>query len=155
AFWLRRARRLLPALVLVVAFTVGTARWLLPGQPPAALRTDGLAALTYWANWRMILRGGGDYFTRTADASPLQHTWSLSIEEQFYLLWPLLLVLALRLRRPRVAIVVLALLGTLPALFVTGSTDRVYFGSDTHAGALLAGCALAAALPALARRRRA
>jgi len=160
AFWLRRARRLLPALVLVVAVTVGTARWLLPAQDPAALRADGVAALTYWANWRMILRGGGDYFTRTADASPLQHTWSLAIEEQFYLLWPLLLLLALRAARPRVAIAAVSLAGAAASavaaalLYDPARTDRVYFGTDTRAGALLVGCALAAALPALSRRPR-
>ena len=55
-----------------------------------SLRGDGLAALFYVANWRMILRGG-DYFAQTASPSPLEHTWSLGIEEQFYLAWPLLL----------------------------------------------------------------
>ncbi|WP_344505770.1 acyltransferase family protein [Dactylosporangium maewongense] len=158
-FWLRRARRLLPALLLMVAFVLLTARWLLPAQDPAPLRTDAVAALTYWANWRMADRGG-DYFTETAAASPLQHTWSLAIEEQFYLLWPLLLILALRLPRRRLVIGIGALLGaaasavaaaSLPATDGTDGTDRLYFGTDTRACAPLIGCALAAALPVLTR----
>ena len=89
AFWGRRARRLLPALLLVVVVvTIGgrscSGRWV------RLLRGDGLAALFYVANWRMIF-SGGDYFAQTASPSPLQHTWSLGIEEQFYLVWPLLL----------------------------------------------------------------
>src|SRR6478735_6341905 len=56
----------------------------------ALLLADGIAALLYVANWRMILRGG-DYFAQTAAPSPLEHTWSLGIEEQFYLAWPLVL----------------------------------------------------------------
>ena len=74
-------------------------RDLLPPAEVGALRGDALAALGYVANWRMIYRGG-DYFAATGSPSPLQHTWSLGIEEQFYLLWPLLLVGLLALRRP-------------------------------------------------------
>ncbi|MET7424328.1 acyltransferase family protein [Dactylosporangium sp. NPDC005555] len=155
-FWLRRVRRLLPALTLLVLAVVVAAPSLLPEQDPGALRTDAVAALTYWANWRMVLRGG-DYFTETAAASPLQHTWSLAIEEQFYLLWPVLILFALRARRPR------PLIGALCAAGFVASTvaaavlydplhpGRAYFGSDTRAAALLAGCALAAASAVVAR----
>ncbi|MEV4512601.1 acyltransferase family protein [Dactylosporangium sp. NPDC049525] len=155
-FWARRVRRLLPALILLVVAVVLAGPYLLPEQDPGALRTDAVAALTYWANWRMILRGG-DYFTETAAASPLQHTWSLAIEEQFYLLWPVLILLALRARRPRRMIAVACAAGfaasTVAAavLYDPLRPGRVYFGSDTRAAALLAGCALAAALPVVAR----
>ena len=93
-FWARRARRLLPALLLVIAVVALGARTLLPAEEVRLLRGDGLAALFYVANWRMILRGG-DYFAQTAAPSPLEHTWSLAVEEQFYLVWPLLLVVLL------------------------------------------------------------
>jgi peptidoglycan/LPS O-acetylase OafA/YrhL len=154
AFWLRRARRLLPALLLVIAAVVAAARWLVAAEELAALRADALATLGYVANWRMIYRGGG-YFETTAATSPLQHAWSLGIEEQFYLLWPLA-VLALR---SRLAIGLVAGAGALASTIAAGwlfqpeAPDRAYFGTDTRAAALLIGCATAAALPLLARVR--
>nr|BFE59045.1 acyltransferase family protein [Dactylosporangium thailandense] len=158
AFWRRRARRLLPALVLVVAFVALAGPRLLPEQDPGPLRLDAVSALTYWVNWRMIYRGG-DYFTQTAAASPLQHTWSLGIEEQFYLLWPLLLLIAFSRPRPRRWIGAGCLLGAAGSavaaalLYDPLAPDRVYFGTDTRASALLVGAALAAAPPALLGRR--
>ncbi|MDG6105785.1 acyltransferase family protein [Dactylosporangium aurantiacum] len=155
-FWARRMRRLLPALVVLVCAVVAAGPYLLPEQEPGALRSDAVAALTYWANWRMIARGG-DYFTETAAASPLQHTWSLAIEEQFYLLWPLLILLAVRTRRPRRLIGAVCAAGfaasavAAAVLYDPLHPGRAYFGSDTRAAALLAGCALAAALPVAAR----
>src|SRR5919107_2026204 len=101
AFWARRARRLLPALLLVLAVVLPLSRWAMPPEELAALRADALAALAYVANWRLMDRGGG-YFAETAAPSPLQHTWSLAIEEQFYLVWPLLVV-ALLLATRRIA----------------------------------------------------
>src|SRR5262245_2789208 len=92
AFWLRRARRLLPALFLmlpVVAVTTAIAR---ADQLVATLR-QVLFALLYIANWTTIARGD-DYFQRFTGPGPLDHLWSLAIEEQFYVVWPLL-VLAL------------------------------------------------------------
>jgi len=149
AFWGRRARRLLPALLLVLVAVVTAARYLLSPEELPALRLDALAALGYVANWRMIFRGG-DYFAQTAPASPLQHTWSLGIEEQFYLLWPLLVVGMLRLRHARSALVALCVVGTGAAalwaatLYRPGQDPgRVYYGTDTRAGALLVGCAIA------------
>ena len=103
-FWVRRARRLLPALLLVLVGTVVAAHfWANPGDL-GPLRGDALSALAYVANWRMIYRGS-DYFTQTSAPSALQHTWSLGIEEQFYLLWPLIVValLALLWHRRRAA----------------------------------------------------
>jgi peptidoglycan/LPS O-acetylase OafA/YrhL len=150
-FWGRRARRLLPALLVVLVAVAVVSRYVLSAEELPGLRLDALAALGYVANWRMIFRGG-DYFAQTAPASPLQHTWSLGIEEQFYLLWPLLVVLATLLRRrARAAIVTISLAGIAAStmasvlLYHPGSDPgRVYYGTDTRASALLVGCALAA-----------
>jgi peptidoglycan/LPS O-acetylase OafA/YrhL len=159
-FWARRARRLLPALLLVLVAVAVLARYTLAAEELAALRRDALAALGYVANWRMVYRGG-DYFAQTAAASPLQHTWSLGIEEQFYLAWPLLLVFLFR-RRP--AVLAAAATGVVASGVATASLyrpaadpGRVYYGTDTRAGALLLGCALAAVLadrPVSQRSRR-
>jgi peptidoglycan/LPS O-acetylase OafA/YrhL len=89
AFWGRRARRLLPALLVTVAAVVVTASALLPEDEQGPLRSDAWATLLYFNNWNMMA-GGEDYFAVTADPSWLEHTWSLAIEEQFYFLWPLL-----------------------------------------------------------------
>ena len=150
AFWLRRARRLLPALLVVLLAVVVAFRDLLAAAELAMLRTDALAALAYVANWRMIYRGD-DYFARESAPSPLQHTWSLGIEEQFYLLWPLIVVglLALGPRwRRRGAVLALCLAGAAASaicaalLFDPLAINRAYFGTDARAQALLTGCAL-------------
>jgi peptidoglycan/LPS O-acetylase OafA/YrhL len=155
AFWARRARRLLPALLVVLVVVVVASRWILPTTEIGLLRGDGLAALAYVANWRMIYRGGGDYFAQTAAPSPLQHTWSLGIEEQFYLLWPLALAGLLALRPwhwSRRALLTVSVGGAVASALATAAlydrTDinRAYFGTDTRAQALLAGCALAVLL---------
>jgi peptidoglycan/LPS O-acetylase OafA/YrhL len=153
AFWARRARRLLPALIVLVAAVMAVSPVVLPAAETALVRNDALSALAYLANWRMILRGT-DYFAQTAAPSPLQHTWSLAIEEQFYLLWPLVLLLLLRWipvrRRGLVAVVVTAVLGAVASVAVgwllagTGTDlNRVYFGSDTRAVSILVGVGLA------------
>src|SRR3954470_712631 len=89
-FWIRRARRLMPALLAMLLATVVAGHFLLDSDALGLLRADAYAALAYIANWRMIFRGTG-YVAATAAPSPLQHTWSRGIEEQFYLLWPLLM----------------------------------------------------------------
>ncbi len=151
-FWARRARRLLPALLLTLAAVLAVSRWLLPPEELGRLRGDALAAVGYVANWRLMEQGGG-YFAQTAPPSPLQHTWSLAIEEQFYLLWPLLLIMLLAVRRHmRTVVLVLSLAGVAASatagVLLSGRVDddRLYYGTDTRIGALLAGCALAAAL---------
>ena len=163
-FWIRRARRLLPALVLMV-LTVGIARQLLPHEAVAGLRNDAIAAFLWVANWRFVAQQT-DYFTQGATPSPLQHTWSLGVEEQYYFVWPLLLItvavlLAARARRRwrlvsvgavRFIVFVLATLGTLASaataiVFASDvSLDRVYFGTDTRAQALLIGATASALL---------
>jgi peptidoglycan/LPS O-acetylase OafA/YrhL len=151
AFWGRRARRLLPALLLMVAVVSIGARSLLPPEDVRLLRGDGLATLFYVANWRMIFRGG-DYFAQTAAPSPLQHAWSLGIEEQFYLLWPLLLLAVLAARQPlRRLLVICACAAVISAFAMALVYDaqgpvRAYYGTDTRGGSLLIGAGLAALL---------
>ncbi len=153
AFWGRRARRLLPALCAVlVAVTIG-ARSLLPPEELRLLRGDGLATLFYFGNWRMIFRGG-DYFAQTASPSPLQHMWSLGIEEQFYLVLPVLLIVLLGSRRRGrlrlvFAVCVAGALASAVTLALTYRPDdpgRAYYGTDTRAASLLVGMALAVLL---------
>nr|BFE61475.1 acyltransferase family protein [Dactylosporangium thailandense] len=149
AFWGRRARRLLPALLVVVVAVVVAGRMVLPAPEVTALRWDSLAALLYVANWRMIFRGG-DYFAATAPPSPLQHTWSLGIEEQFYLLWPLLVIALLKARESKAALLTACASGTAMAAWLCAhwyhpdaDPGRAYYGTDSRAGALLLGCGLA------------
>ncbi|MCU1452772.1 MAG: acyltransferase 3, partial [Acidimicrobiales bacterium] len=88
AFWARRVRRLLPALVLVLIAVAAYAAVLAPDVSRRALRGDGLGTLFYVANWRLVL-SHQSYFERFAAPSPLLHTWSLAVEEQWYVVWPL------------------------------------------------------------------
>ncbi len=163
AFWGRRARRLLPALFVMLA-VVGAVSVLLPkvlGSP--GLLGDTLATVGYVANWHFI-SVHTSYFATVANPSPLQHTWTLAIEEQFYLIWPLVLLAlvggfrALRRRsggsgRGRLALVACAAAAgavasavAMAVLTPVGATsvNRAYYGSDTRAQGLLVGAALAA-----------
>lgn len=148
AFWSRRARRLLPAL-LAVLLVLGV--WLAAGGPGLnryTLRADGLAALFYAANWHFI-SVHRSYFAQFSAPSPLEHTWSLAIEEQFYLLWPLLVTGLLALGRRRLTIACTGFLAvasavTMAVLMHPGhDPSRVYFGTDTRAFELLVGAVLA------------
>ena len=163
-FYARRARRLLPAAAVALVVTavvfssLGTTSELLDAR--SAIR----AAALYVANWHFIHQAS-DYFAADIDASPVVHFWSLSVEEQFYLLWPLLLgglfAAARRFGRRRDAVVrgvvvVLGLVSVGAALHLAGSNlNRAYYGTDTRAYQLLAGAALALtpALPRLLGRR--
>src|ERR671911_1471685 len=92
-FWLRRARRLLPALYVLLVTTLAFAVVFLPGEI-AGLRGDVMAALGYVTNWYLIF-GQESYFEAVGRPSLLQHLWSLAVEEQFYLIWPMVLAGAL------------------------------------------------------------
>ena len=157
-FWLRRVRRLFPALILVLlAVAAATALWTDPTQY-RAVRGDALSGLFYVANWRFIL-AGQSYFDLFSAPSPLRHLWSLAIEEQFYLVWPLVLFACFRLaggrdhddaeRRGRRAALGVCLGGiavsaVLMAMwFVPGDPSRVDYGTDTWAQTILVGCVLA------------
>lgn len=164
SFWVRRARRLLPAL-LAVLIAVGIAsHWLVEPVSRGQLREEGVATLAYVANWFSIFRGSG-YWQHTLLPSWLEHTWSLAIEEQFYLLWPLIVTTTWGLWRRgrhrtapdeallRNGVRRLALLawggavasaGLMIVLSLTGaSQDRLYLGTDTRAAAILFGAGLA------------
>src|ERR1700729_3531680 len=160
AFWARRARRLLPALFALVA-AIGV-YYALAGPTKAipGLQGDGIATLLYISNWHQVA-AGTNYFAASGPVSPLQHTWSLAIEEQFYLLGPLLVLAVLALARRRGAterrslqvLLGLSLTGAALAsvetvlLFDGGrGLDRVYYGTDTRATGLLLGASLAIAL---------
>jgi len=152
-FWSRRARRLLPALFLMLAGVAAYAALLAPPSGLARLRGDALATLLYVANWRFAFTHLS-YFEQFGDSSPLTHMWSLGIEEQYYLLWPLALLAGLRLAkgrlRPLLAGTLLAALAsalTMAALYRPGGDpSRLYYGTDTRAQALLLGGALAVVL---------
>jgi peptidoglycan/LPS O-acetylase OafA/YrhL len=148
AFWTRRVRRLLPA-ALAMLVAVLAARRLFDPNSVAGLRGDALAAALWSSNWRFALQGT-DYFALGATPSPLQHTWSLAVEEQFYLLWPLLLIACHAVMRRR--LLALSIAGVTVSVLATfmlasrASPGRIYFGTDTRAQELLAGAALAALL---------
>lgn len=151
-FWIRRARRLLPAMVAMLLFV---ACWLLFIDPSRlqALHGDFLTSLLYVNNWYLILHEAS-YFESFGPPSPIGHMWSLSIEEQFYLLWPVVLVLGIKLvlRRGRLMLWILlcAVTSALAMAFLyEPGTDpsRVYYGTDTRAFGLLIGAALAVIWP--------
>ncbi len=151
-FWARRARRLLPALFVMLFVVLGWVTLLDPGQLPA-LRSDLPAALLYVSNWWFIFHHVS-YFARFGPPSPIGHLWSLAVEEQFYLVWPILVVAGLRFvhRRRARLLLVLALAAAsaveMGVLFVPGGDPtRVYDGTDTRAFALLVGAALAIVWP--------
>jgi peptidoglycan/LPS O-acetylase OafA/YrhL len=146
-FWLRRARRLLPALFTVVAVTSVVAVVFLPDEV-ASLRGDVVSALTYVTNWFFVF-AEQSYFEAIGRPSMVQHLWSLAVEEQFYLLWPLLFVGGMKLfGRTKFAWLTVggafASAALMWVLYTPGADpSRVYYGTDTRASGLLIGCALA------------
>jgi len=151
-FWRRRALRLLPALVLVLV-AISVAVPLLAPDQNWRLGDDLLAALAYVSNWRLIYQHQS-YFQAIGRPPVLQHLWSLAVEEQFYLVWPLVLAVALRAgvtRTRMVRVILVAAVGSaaLMALLYRPADDpsRVYYGTDTRAAALLVGAALAFVWP--------
>jgi peptidoglycan/LPS O-acetylase OafA/YrhL len=145
-FWSRRARRLLPALFITL---IGAAAYdfiVAPTSNLGTLRQEAFAVIAYIQNWDAIS-------TNALVTSPLSHTWSLSIEEQFYLVWPLLFAFLLwRTRRnlSQILVVVIAMVATsaglMAWLYSAQSRDRAFYGTDARAQSLMVGVALALVL---------
>jgi peptidoglycan/LPS O-acetylase OafA/YrhL len=151
AFWGRRFRRLLPAILVLLAIVVVVTWWI--GSPAQldAVHAAGPAALVYLANWHQIAQDSG-YWASFSEASPLTHLWSLGIEEQFYVVWPLVFAVLWRLGRHSerliAAVAGLAALASavlMAVLYTGGDPTRVYMGTDTRAFSILVGVAAATA----------
>ena len=106
-FWLRRARRLLPALFVMLFVVTGWVTLFDRAQLPA-LRSDLLPGIFYYSNWWFIFQHVS-YFAAFGPPSPLGHLWSLAIEEQFYLVWPFLVLAGLKWVRNRRALIAIML----------------------------------------------
>jgi len=152
AFWERRLRRLGPPLWLGVAGVVATAPWWLPASTRDRLLADAATTLAYVSNWRFMSPEYA-YARLFSDPSPLQHSWSLSIETQYYLVFPFALLLCLRRSRAAtpIALLLLAVVAASIAAAVTDPGDadainRVYYGTLARAAEPLAGALLALAL---------
>ncbi|MDQ1481068.1 MAG: hypothetical protein QOI44_1929 [Actinomycetota bacterium] len=163
-FWARRARRLLPALLIVLVFVAIVTVQTIDPWKRAAVRNDGLASLFYVANWRFIAAKQG-YFELFSAPSPLRHMWSLAIEEQFYLVWPLVTYAALRVGRGSLRLLgglciagIAASITAMAFVYRPGDPSRAYYGTDARAHTILIGALLAIVLvrwkPGAAATRR-
>lgn len=166
AFYLRRAKRLTPALALVVAVTaIASSLFLSPFDQQEQAAQTGLGALALVANW-VIAAQTGDYFAADANSNPLLHTWSLSVEEQFYLVFPIALLVAWRagrrFRRPHLAaFALIAILGLASLAMLRGAALGIsadswtlgYYSPFNRAWEFGAGAALAVVAPHLPRTR--
>jgi peptidoglycan/LPS O-acetylase OafA/YrhL len=152
-FYIRRARRLLPALFATLALSAVLVL-LFARDAAFQFRHDAIASVFYVSNWWYIVQDLS-YFEAMGRPPMLQHLWSLAVEEQFYLLWPLVLVFLYK-RRGRPGVGRIALMVSLGSTLLMalgsfiwnvpgpdGDASRLYFGTDTHAMGLLLGAALA------------
>lgn len=152
SFWFRRAKRLLPGmftlLLIVIAFVS-----LFKSSMIGNLKQDSVAAIFYYSNWWYIFHHLS-YFESFANPSILNHFWSLAVEEQFYIIWPILTLLGLKYIKNKDRLFLYTLVGAIVSallmaiLFHPGSDpSRVYYGTDTRAFSLLIGAALALVWP--------
>lgn len=151
-FWMRRLRRLMPGLFFMLGI-ISLYLLLFDRSMLISLKGDILSAVLYFNNWWLIFHQVS-YFESFGPPSPIGHLWSLAIEEQFYLLWPLILILLLRLTPQRSKLVLFTIIGAAASVVAMAfiynvGTDpsRVYYGTDTRAFALLIGAALAIIWP--------
>jgi peptidoglycan/LPS O-acetylase OafA/YrhL len=151
-FYSRRAKRLLPAAAVVLVTTLLLTWWVLPSSRWREIGGDIASAALYAVNWRLAERST-DYLASDSQPSPVQHFWSLAVEEQFYLIWPLLilaagLVVRLTRRDPRsvvgIALAVVALPSFLWSLIATARVPtQAFFVTTTRLWELAIGAALA------------
>ena len=148
-FWIRRFKRLMPALLAVVLASTILGAALYPTGYFPYLVKDALGAIFYVSNWHLV-GSHATYFNSLTAPSILTHTWSLSIEEQFYWAWPLVIYALLRIRRTPLIVTAVAGVGAVVSMILMntgytgiGSTTRLYFGTDTHVEGLLLGAAIA------------
>lgn len=151
-FWVRRSRRLMPAAILTIAAVAVASVWLATPSQRAMFRGDGLAALGEVANWRYFFAGEG-YARQFQAPSPLLHFWSLAIEEQFYLCFPLLVAWRVRrggnVRRSVAGVTAALLAGSVVAVIVWGGSRVAYYNTAVRAAEILVGCLLAVLVPGL------
>lgn len=147
-FWRRRARRLLPALALLV-LTCGSVALIAGGNVLVNLGRQVLGAATFSSNW-LSIANGTSYFSES-NPELFRNLWSLAVEEQFYLVWPLALVALLFIRSTTIRCIIVALLAAGSAFGMAfiylpgGDPTRVYYGTDTHSFGLAIGAVLALA----------
>ena len=151
-FWLRRVRRLFPAIVTVIVVMAAVFAFASP-LLLTKMRPDIIPGLFWFENWWYIFRDLS-YFEAAGAPSPLTHFWSLAIEEQFYLVWPILLLGAFKAgakkKNVRRACLVLAVISAVAMAVMydpAGDPSRVYYGTDTRAFSLLIGAWLSFAWP--------
>ncbi|MFE6169818.1 acyltransferase family protein [Viridibacillus arvi] len=151
-FWIRRFRRLIPALFIMLIL-VGTWITLFQRTFLVGLRSEIVAAVLYVSNWFYIAQDHS-YFTSFAPPSPLQHMWSLAVEEQFYILWPIIMMIGMKVVKNRGTLAIGIFLGALLSailmlvMYEPGvDPSRVYYGTDTRAFSVLIGAALAFVWP--------
>lgn len=151
SFWVRRLRRLVPAFALLT-LVVGSLALLVGGDAQVGLGRQILGAFTYSSNW-LLIWAGNDYFTQTSPEL-MTNFWSLAVEEQFYLFWPVVMVIVFMFtakwwQRALVPGVLgaLSLLAAVVLGLLGASTTRLYYGTDTHLYGLMLGVLLAMMIP--------
>ncbi|WP_020060447.1 acyltransferase family protein [Bacillus sp. 123MFChir2] len=147
-FWLRRVRRLLPGMLVMLVITLA---WITISHSSLLwkMRGDSVAALFYFSNWWYIYHKLS-YFESFGTVSPLNHFWSLAVEEQFYVVWPLIIGLGLSCVKKQSRLTLYIFIGAIASavamamIYEPGADpSRVYYGTDTRAFSLLIGAALA------------
>ncbi|HEX3650529.1 MAG TPA: acyltransferase family protein [Pseudonocardiaceae bacterium] len=144
-FYARRIRRLLPAAFLVLVFVIVAAYFLIPYPRWESNAQEVLASATYWENWLLAAKSV-DYSQLTAAASLTQHYWSLSVEEQFYLFWPLLLLLLFKIRLRRARIIGIAVVAAaslaFSVYFTAVAKSQAYFVTPVRVWEFAIGAAI-------------